>query len=233
MSYGKNIIKGRTMNIDEQISNIILEAEKEDNALEEYANEIAQRQKDRISSDIIRLTNNIEQIAADAPKAVIPEIVFTNYFLNFFFNIATGQGDVNEGLMLKWLELANGWYNEVNVIDTQGNVLFTVPSLYRTNIISHEHLKNVNFTMLGRIYKTRATRTPEEGLNVLYEEFAKLPKCLFPDENNELGLIWRSIFVRYGLLASPEDQAQQKSKIAQTSEQQARAKLEDLGIIED
>lgn len=206
----------------------------EDNILTEYAKDLANRQKQRISAEVIRLTNNIDQIAQDTPTSVIPEMVFTNYFLNFFFDIATGKGDVNEGLLLKWLELSNGWYKGVNVINNQGKVLFTVPPLYRTEVISHDHIKGVNFTTLGRAFESRSTRTPEEGINLLNYEFSKLPKFIKLYDDQETGLIWRDIFTRYGLLVNPDSpkQQQEEPKVP-TRERRARAKLEDLGIIED
>lgn len=207
--------------------------EEDENALEEYAIELANKQKDRISAEVIRLTNDMDKIAEETPTSVIPEVVFTNYFLHFFFDMATGKGPVNEGLLLKWLELSNGWYNEVNVIDNQGKILFTVPSLYRTDVISHDHLKGVNFSTMGRMYEFRSTRTPEEGVNLLNQEFSRLPKCINIDIDPKTGLIWRRIFMKYGLLISPEEKKKTVFKQQEKTERKARAKLEDLGIIED
>ena len=57
----------------------------------------------------------------------LPVEIFEQVFLNYFRNINNNQE--GDHLLKKWLEISGGYYNEVDLIDSYGNIVLVVPAL--------------------------------------------------------------------------------------------------------
>ncbi len=69
------------------------------------------------------------------PKNNIPDTVFKEHFLDFFMNKVEDPAKSQE-LTATWItKVAGSPTAEVNVTNKQGEVVFTVPSIYNTSIL--------------------------------------------------------------------------------------------------
>ena len=158
-----------------------------------------------VIADKEAVKNNINlaytEIVKDNTIAVIPEIVFVEYFLDFFKNI---HNTSEKTLLLKWLELAGGPYNEVNVIDGEGKVIYTVPSVYIKPKID-ENMNDVNFNNMASKYVMKTNRIKTEGVNYLKNELKDIDNMIKVDEKEMLEATnrWKAIFKRYEKPVTP------------------------------
>lgn len=159
------------------------------------------------STQALRLGNDIttiaEELIVDSSKNVrLPEEVFVEYFLPVFasdkntFNI-NGQELPRSHFFKKWEELAGSKFSEVDIIDQDENVIYTVPPLYRRDLVENKKLEDINFK--GIVYKTikQSSIIPTLGLNYLSAEIAKLPAFIKNMETTDDIQRWVSIFKRY------------------------------------
>lgn len=88
------------------------------------------------NNNTLQLAKDIDEIsnALDGHKTKIPEVEFKTYFFPFI----SGQLSIEEANKRRnyWIHLANGPMREVDVIDIDDKVLFTVPPLFNSNIIN-------------------------------------------------------------------------------------------------
>jgi hypothetical protein len=125
----------------------------------------------------------------------IPEIVFKEYFLEYFINVLNGKVE-HSPLTLKWLELAGGPYNEVNVIDGNNNVIFTTPGLFSRPEVDNNIINQINFSDIASMYIARSNRLEIDGINYLSQELSGL-KTLVSSNTHHNYLKWKLIFDRY------------------------------------
>lgn len=112
---------------------------------------------DGIHSELAIITNN-----------VVLEIVFKEYFLDFFFNMAKFEN--NEVLILKWLELSGGPFREVDIIDSNGNTVITIPALYERPEIDYDTMNKKDFSEIAGNFHMKLNRFHAEGINYLNTE---------------------------------------------------------------
>ncbi len=112
---------------------------------------------DGIHNELTVITNNS-----------VLEIVFKEYFLDFFFNIAKFEN--NEVLILKWLELSGGPFREVDIIDNNGNYVITIPALYERPEIDYGAMNRKDFSEIAGNFHMKLNRFHADGLNYLNTE---------------------------------------------------------------
>ena len=139
-----------------------------------------------------------EELVTEDKRAVINEAPFKEYFLDYFKSIMVDGGERNSHLELKWMELAGGEYREVDVVDNEGKVLFTVPGINNNKIVQLDELKDISFSNMGYTYNMKADKIQAAGINYLADEFMALPKFLDTTADiNKIHGRWISIFRRY------------------------------------
>jgi len=106
-----------------------------------------------------------DAILETIPKATLPETIFINDFLHFFMN-PTAYKDTP--LLVNWLSIAGSHYSEVDLIDTSGNVVATVPSVYRQGVVDPEANGFYNFYNIVSTYNNRKKITSAQGTNYRY-----------------------------------------------------------------
>lgn len=166
-----------------------------DTTLKELANKLEDNKTKDLQSYI---TGVHDELVGSKVNNIVPEIVFKEYFLDFFFNIS--KHPESSTLSLKWTELAGGPYSEVDVVDSFGNKIFTVPSLFSRPKVNDEHLKHMSFSNIAGKFEAKANRIYADGINYLNMELSSLPKEISSSSDEEV-IRWISIFKRYAINA--------------------------------
>lgn len=104
-------------------------------------------------------------------KSILPEIVFKEYFFDYFFTLSN---DTTSPLLLKWLELSGGPYNEVDILNDKGQVIYTVPGIVSRPTVSNG-INNKNFNQIAATYELKSNRLVVEGINYLTNELQGVP----------------------------------------------------------
>lgn len=192
-----------------------------DNELKKMSNNIKIEHIERATTFINDISKELNE--STEQNAVVPEIVFKEYFLPMFKRFATKKLDKNQddNLLRKWIELAGGPYSEVDVIDTKGNKIFTVPSVYTRNVADISKLDDVNFTDIGIKHEQYKNILPQQGENYANKTIKNLPKFInssktHASEQNR----WVEILTKYN--------GEEANDIF--SKKLSKSKQEDLGL---
>ena len=149
--------------------------------------------------------------ASFIPK--ISESMFVRDFLPALKQYRDGLIDNDDHFINKWLELAGGWYGEVEVYeDGTGDVKYTVPSLLQPNVIDTNTTNNMNmFEMVARAgMEARSSFAQRE--NFLLPRMSKISKEGINDRSEEYGKRWDNVFDRYDRKEENNKQEVKKEK---------------------
>lgn len=216
-------------------------AENEENnqyfKLKDLSKQLSQERQNKFKNIVTTLVED-EREAADEPKTVLPESVFVEFFLPYFIELARTQNDTqndkklaknfNDNLLGKWIDMAKGPYNEVDVMDNAGNIIFTVPALFSKNVVMMENVKSFDFLNMTRTYNRKLSVNPTQATNYLYSSFSGVPKFLKnPNDDLSRQEKWANIFKRY--MKKPEEKKDEIQNTAKAEKIKKRIR-EDLGI---
>jgi len=134
-------------------------------------------------------------IAGTKPKNKVPEAVFVEVFLEYFKN--TTEYDGNNTIILKWIELTGSPYNEVDVINDKGDVIYTVPGFFDRPSIDDIAAGEMDFGAVAKKFTLKTGRLASDGVNYLNAELSKVPKAIKNNEDNTSALRWANIFSLY------------------------------------
>lgn len=151
--------------------------------------------------------SEIKSIAAQLAKIptvkrTMPEYVFAKVFLPMF------AGDENpeyEPTYSRWAELAGNIYAEMDVIDANGTVLFTVPPVVNRDTINPAmELEDgarplASFFTIAATYQQLLSYNPNQAEMFLEAELTKRPLLMNNPESIKKDFQrWNDIFARYG-----------------------------------
>ena len=137
----------------------------------------------------------------------VPESLFVEYFLPMFkqtveeVEALDSEGkERREKLYTDWVKLAGGHFNEVAVVDGQGNTLFKVPAMQTTRIINPARKENApGFSAIIKQASLLELQSPVRGLDFQKKELTG--KLLQMASNKSAHLDderrWMEIFARY------------------------------------
>ena len=149
----------------------------------------------RLAEQIDTISNDLSTVAAtDTPN--LQERIFVNVFLPFF------AGD--ENLMYPadlnmWRNVAGSPYHAVNVIDPNGQVLFTVPPIFDRKSVNPVDGTRSSLSHVLATTSQYAAIHPNQGALYLNHELTqravimKVPSAVLQEVET-----WNAIFVRYG-----------------------------------
>ena len=160
------------------------------NDLKNIAQQLGAVQTANITSVISSIHTELTTVA----KSVIPEIEFKEHFLDYLFSPTAMAA--NGVLLLKWLELARGPFNEVDVMDYLGNIIFTVPSIYAKPIINQNVMNNNDFSSMQAMYNLKANHFQASGTNFLNNALNGVSNGIVTSETND-SVRWRNIYEYY------------------------------------
>ncbi|BAS05016.1 hypothetical protein [Ralstonia phage RSF1] len=147
-----------------------------------------------IGIDIRGISNQLTLVEQNSQ---FPEELFVEHFLPLFAGEVAPTAHVN---YQTWLEkVAGGEKVSVDIVDTQGNVLFTVPPLFDTSILEQAKPGGESMTLIERHY-SRLKEFDAAGSQVFLNR--KLSGLHIKDKPTEQVYenirIWNAIFERYG-----------------------------------
>jgi len=142
------------------------------------------------SDTIKKIHDNIKNSLVNS---VIPEMVFIEYFLDFFKYPAK---HADSPLLSKWIELSGGPYNEVDVVNAEGKIIYTVPGAYMPPVANFEILSNYNFANIASNYQMKKKITSAQATNYISTILSTIPDLLRPNVEMYINR-WASIFARY------------------------------------
>ena len=191
---------------------------------------IVKRHADEIKS----IASDIDSILDNEPKAKIKEDIFKNVFLPFFlgeenlYNVGLGNW---ETLASNGITGPGGLYREVDVVDENDVVLFTVPPIYDREAIKPVKLSdNIALEDLfkrAEIYGTIKPGLQAKGLSVI---FTNLLDKMRVSENNSTSFIkrWLDIFERYGKLEAVSGKNNSSTESFDNNNSSSQYEIEDL-----
>ena len=183
-------------------------------------------QTDRAQEDINVIHQSLDELAATDRKRM-PERIFVGLWLPFFYE---GRNQYYPELSFgMWAAYAGNDYREVDVIDKQGNVLFTVPPRFdRAGIRSligkeRTQLPGGNIMNVIKNAEMKARISPRDGslfLNHHLKQRALYMGVIPPSVKVNIER-WNAIFKRYGLkpLVETEEVTPEPNALSTTSNQ--------------
>lgn len=167
------------------------------NEINKLTEQVNQDKKSQIAADINQV---FTALVVDPSRARLPENVFVFHFLPFFSGELNNPALAGRNVVTDWISIAGSPMGQVDVFDATGAVVFTVPSLFDTNIIEIVNRKPGNaLSDLFYQYDMRSN-VPNAANNYLTSAlFAKGQEIT----NNQSSLLnsktaWESILQRYG-----------------------------------
>jgi hypothetical protein len=153
------------------------------------------------SVEVRQAASELEALAKEN-RARVPERVFACVFLPFFFS-----GEVHEQYkadLSTWVTIAGGGnlggaYKEVDIIDAQGNVLYTVPPIHNASAIKPAINSKAGMWAAVQDADRYSAIHPSRGIQHLEQELAK--RDIFkwdPSFFHANAEAWNQIFTRYG-----------------------------------
>ncbi len=132
----------------------------------------------------------------------LPEEVFVKAFLPYFSGIV--PMDNTSAVKANWIGIAGTPMSPVDVIDSTGNVIFTVPPLLDTSVINltRNSREDRSIASIHDEYNLRTNHIPAVAntfiSNALNNEAGKILQEV-PGKMEANAKVWNSIFERYGI----------------------------------
>ncbi|EPU3828917.1 hypothetical protein ACVWU4_000898 [Campylobacter coli] len=182
--------------------------EKIDNEMDYYSEKVKNEKLERIRKAVSNdeLDYIIASVSELGDKASIvnnqiSESVFKEYFAEMFINKDFLNPNNHKAIFLKWLELTNSPYDEIDVVDdVTRELLFTVPPIFSRIITKSDGLDmNINNVLTKAEQKERWF--PGAGEALIRDNIVKnKEKRLFNYDKNAIDIYakrWREIINRY------------------------------------
>lgn len=174
------------------------------------------------------ITNIEKELIETKENPRLPEYIFKEHFLDFFkeYGTMTKEDKHKAPLYQKWLELAGSEYGEVDIIDNQGNVLFTTPGLFARPKINFEHTTAVKLNDTAHNSMNRFNRTSAESINYVNNKVAKTMSGILEADNQDELNRWNTIVNKYKEInkdIKPNEVELPKGKVS-------KVVMEDLGL---
>lgn len=139
-------------------------------------------------------------LVAHPPRARLPEKIFVEYFLPFFAGAV--QASTEFPFIAQWISVAGSAVSEVDIIDYEGNVLFSVPAVMNTSFIRPERGERP-YNNIRKEYEMRQANPaamPNRFLTSTMD--ARLMESIDAEAFKHLETDrWRAIFERYNVPA--------------------------------
>lgn len=170
--------------------------------LEDLRNQYVNRETEQIKKRQLKIYNDMMENNEILFRNSIPIEVFEHVFLNYFRNINNNQDNEdiknNDHLLKKWLEIAGSYYNEVDLVNSHGDVVLVVPALTPKPNVNINGLSNHYITNIGEdiINESRYSNIAAE--NKMREAFITMPHVFMNDQHlKEAELKWKAIFMYF------------------------------------
>lgn len=167
----------------------------------------------------------VEQLAAaeKASRPRIPENLFSGVFLALFANLEEQHPTAT---IQNWIAIAGNPFQEVDVFDEKGEILFVVPPMFSNAAINPKLMDGKEpVSHMVQIANKLAQRSPIEANNYISHKYAGLRDSIANKVSRvDYAQEWNSIFIRYGL----EPIAPLPASLTEKSTTSERSLLDDL-----
>jgi hypothetical protein len=165
--------------------------------LEQVADIIGNKEKDELSDRITKLYSAITNSRTKEDRPTIPEAIFKAVFADHIFGIYKSSNDINDldyensPIHAMWATVTGGPYTEVDVVDNNNNVLYTIPS-----ILSRSELSvNIDIDGLGIRVARENDRSPVIGNTILNSALPTIANAVTPTEDiDSINFKWVNAF---------------------------------------
>lgn len=176
------------------------------NKAQTRAGEIIARMAEQEKDDALAFINETYAAVTEAtPPKRVPEPVFREIFLPFF----TGEREASESedAICSWMGLVGGGGAEAVVCDPAGNVLFTVPPIYDTSLVSLKLSDKGGINGVIREYVDTREQNARLANTVLTNGLAQSLVSSVPEPASTKPSAWEPIFRHYNLLPPAQAEA--------------------------
>ena len=123
-------------------------------------------------------------------KAKMPEVIFKEAFLPTIAGIEKDNGVA----MMKYIEYAGGPYREVDIVDKDGNTLYTCPPVYNRSV--NDGNRRLPYSQIASTYELKRARMAIEGTNYLHNVSVNISDSVVIEETSS-EYVWGKIVNKY------------------------------------
>lgn len=173
---------------------------------------VSQAIMDNTKRQLKQQTDSIyDSLVGQRDNSQLPEEIFVGYFLPFF----SGQRPItdNSQVVAEWISIAGTPMNEVDVISPSGDTIFSVPSLFDTNmidVVSREVGQSISDIYAQ--YDLKSNNIQSVANNFLNKELSKKLKIIDSNvDHAETTHRWNDILTRYGIPVQQQSMSKESS----------------------
>lgn len=166
-------------------------------------------------------------IIQEQPKAKLPEIIFREHFVDFFRNYGsnTEPTEADSTTYARWLTIAGSEFNEVDIIDDKGNVIFTVPPMLTKPNVDYKATRTINVNDTAYDATNKFNRTPAESSNFITSKVSKLMSGAITVDTSGDEFRWKKILNKY-----KDPEVEEQEKLEEQKKKIPTIVKEDLGL---
>ena len=159
--------------------------------------------QEMLAAEVKAIGETIFNQELQAPRFRYPEARFRKYFAPFFLGVYEAPKEM--GILTLWLAEtgAGSQHTEVDIVDTNGNVLFVIPPLLNTNGLSIEANANaeIRFNGLNNIHKAESLNNPAQATVNFFNGVSEKLSTLFNSYSVDPSYAekWKKIYEFYGV----------------------------------
>ena len=165
--------------------------------------EVKQQIKEKMRDDELKYIDTVmDDIMELQPKPItITEDIFKEFFLPYISGEIPVSKESIQAFTHNMLQLTNSYYLPINIVDADGNILFTLPP-YMYELKDNDLLKYLNYNMLVKEYTELKDVMKDVADAKLEARLKELERLLYPNDEKEKEYLTNilKIYKRYGLL---------------------------------
>lgn len=159
--------------------------------------------QEMLAAEVKAIGETIFNQELQSPRFRYPEARFRKYFAPFFLGVYEAPKEM--GILTLWLSEtgAGSQHTEVDIVDSNGNVLFVIPPLLNTSGLSIEANANaeVRFNGLNNIHKAESLNNPVQATVNFFNGVSEKLSTLFNSYSVDPSYAekWKKIYEFYGV----------------------------------
>lgn len=164
--------------------------------------DVTKKIKDKAKKDLTRLTDPIMDDVLKVENTQMPEEVFKGRYLDSFANGGTPEA------IKEFASVAGGYRNEVDIVDSKGNVLYTTPPMIISPDFSEmDEMKATDLSDIGKETQMKMNTgqiNPTKKLDNTLHSVEDKMIAVAGNANKKYQDKWKMIFNRYGVTEKQE-----------------------------
>ena len=168
-----------------------------------------------------------KNLVTEDRKARVPEMIFKEHFVDFFksYGKNTTPTEADSTTYARWLTIAGSEFNEVDIINESGDVIFTVPPMLTKPNVDYKATRQIRVDDTAYDATNKFNRTPAESSNYMASKVNKMMSGAITVDTRHDEAAWERILKRY---KNPE--AEEQKKLEEKKKKIPTIVKEDLGL---